>query len=174
MAPTRKLVADINAEIQKTCNKDSSMLQFMMHGESYYQNLRKGDEILFTQNNYQLGFQNGSLGTLISVDFNKEKKIYGQVKLDTGEVIDITDQVLDCIELGYAITLHKAQGSQFPRIIVVLKSGLITDRSWLYTAITRAESEVHLVGKSSDFKVITETISNSNKRNSYLGEMLRM
>lgn len=174
MAPTRKLVADINAEIQKACNKDGSILQFMMHGESYYQNLRKGDEVLFTQNNYQLGFQNGSLGTLISVDFNREKKIYGQVKLDTNEIIDITDQVLDCIELGYAITLHKAQGSQFPRIIVVLKNGLITDRSWLYTAITRAESEVHLVGKSSDFKVITETISNSNKRNSYLGEMLRM
>ncbi|MCG9578178.1 ATP-binding domain-containing protein [Vibrio tubiashii] len=43
------------------------------------------------------------------------------------------------MELGYAITLHKAQGSQFPRIIIALQNGRIVDRAWLYTAITRAE-----------------------------------
>ena len=50
------------------------------------------------------------------------------------------------MELGYAITLHKAQGSQFPRVIIALQKGRIVDRAWLYTAITRAGKEIHIVG----------------------------
>ena len=80
--------------------------------------------------------------------------------------------VLDCMELGYAITLHKAQGSQFPRIIIALQKGKIVDRAWLYTAITRAEVEIHIVGSSDELRVITEAHSNSHKRNSYLSELL--
>ncbi|MBO1915757.1 ATP-binding domain-containing protein [Providencia rettgeri] len=80
--------------------------------------------------------------------------------------------MLDCMELGYAITLHKAQGSQFPRIIIALQKGKIVDRAWLYTAITRAEVEIHIVGSSDELRVITEAHSNSHKRNSYLSELL--
>lgn len=97
---------------------------------------------------------------------------YGEVTLDTGDTIEVTQSVLDCMELGYAITLHKAQGSQFPRVIVALQAGRIVDRAWLYTAITRAEAEIHLVGTEEDFKIITETMSNSHKRKSYLAELL--
>ena len=107
MAPTRKLVEDLNAGIQKRCNFEGELLQFMMDGDSYYQNLRKGDEILFTQNNHSLGFQNGSLGKLISVEFDEERKLYGKIELDTGEIIDITQfltalswvMLLHCIKL---------------------------------------------------------------------------
>ena len=77
------------------------------------------------------------------------------------------------MELGYAITLHKAQGSQFPRIIIAFQKGRIVDRAWLYTAITRAENEVHIVGSAGDFKGIVEQQSNSHKRNSYLLELLK-
>lgn len=49
----------------------------------------------------------------------------------------------------------------------------LTERgAWLYTAITRAEAEIHLVGTEDDFKIITETMSNSHKRNSNLAELL--
>ena len=119
-----------------------------------------------------MGFQNGTLGQLISVDFDAKNKVYGQIKLDTNLLIPITQEVLDSIELGYAITLHKAQGSQFPRIIVALAQGLVTDRAWLYTAITRAELEVHIVGASADFKSITQNVSNANRRRSYLLDLL--
>ena len=141
-----------------------------MHGEHYFQNIRLNDQILFTQNHYDKGIQNGSLGTLTSVNFSGDA--YGEVTLDTGEVIEVNQSVLDCMELGYAITLHKAQGSQFPRIIIALQKGRIVDRAWLYTAITRAESEIHIVGSSEDLRVITEAHSNSHKRNSYLVELL--
>jgi exodeoxyribonuclease V alpha subunit len=141
-----------------------------MHGESYFQNLRLNDVILFTQNHYDKGIQNGSLGILTSVESSDES--YGEVTLDTGENIEITQSVLDCMELGYAITLHKAQGSQFPRIIIALKKGRIVDRAWLYTAITRAESEIHIIGSEYDLKNITEMPSNTHKRNSYLADLL--
>ena len=63
------------------------------------------------------------------------------------------------MELGYAITLHKAQGSQFPRIIIALENGRIADRAWLYTALTRAETEVHVVGRGGDFRNITKRLA---------------
>ncbi|MBB1441505.1 ATP-binding domain-containing protein, partial [Shewanella sp. SG41-4] len=129
------------------------------------------DSILFITNHYDKGIQNGSLGVLSSIKTSGDS--YGEVTLDTGDTIEITQAVLDCMELGYAITLHKAQGSQFARIIIALQKGRIVDRAWLYTAITRAESEIHIVGSSADFKFITEAPSYSNKRNSYLVELLK-
>ncbi|MGV2990715.1 ATP-binding domain-containing protein [Vibrio sp. E150_011] len=93
--------------------------------------------------------------------------------LATGKKVEITETVLDCIQLGYAITLHKAQGSQFPRIIIALKKGRIVDRAWLYTAITRAESEIHIVGSAAEFAQITEAPSNSHRRKSCLLELLK-
>jgi exodeoxyribonuclease V alpha subunit len=77
------------------------------------------------------------------------------------------------MELGYAITLHKAQGSQFPRIIIALQKGRIVDRAWLYTAITRAESEVHIVGSEEDFRAIIESPGSADYRNSFLEDLLR-
>ena len=171
MAPTKQLVSEINKLTQATLNHTGSLLKFEMHGEYFYQNLRVNDAILFTRNNYDKGVQNGSLGILTSVEPTSDK--YGEVTLDTGEVVEIDQPILDCMELGYAITLHKAQGSQFPRIIIAFQKGRIVDRSWLYTAITRAENEVHIVGNADDFKGIVEQQSNSHKRNSYLLELLK-
>jgi exodeoxyribonuclease V alpha subunit len=141
-----------------------------MHGDPFYLDLRLNDAILFTQNQYDKGIQNGSLGTLTSVEGSAD--VFGEVTLDTGEKIEVNQAVLDCMELGYAITLHKAQGSQFPRVIIALKKGRIVDRAWLYTAITRAESEIHIVGSEDDFLTIVRNPSNSHSRNSFLGELL--
>ncbi|MCL1140262.1 AAA family ATPase [Shewanella pneumatophori] len=170
MAPTKALVASINKLTQEAVNPNGNRLEFEMHGEQFFQNLRLNDAILFTQNHYDKGIQNGSLGTLTSVESSGES--YGEVTLDTGDKVEVTQSVLDCMELGYAITLHKAQGSQFPRIIIALQKGKIVDRAWLYTAITRAENEIHIVGCSEDFRAITCPPSNSHKRNSYLREIL--
>ena len=54
--------------------------------------------------------------------------------------------MLESIELGYAVTVHKAQGSQWPRIIVPLTGSRLLDRTLLYTAVTRAQQQVILVG----------------------------
>jgi exodeoxyribonuclease V alpha subunit len=54
--------------------------------------------------------------------------------------------MLDDVELGYAITVHKAQGSQWPRVIVPVTRNRLLDRTLLYTALTRAQHQVILVG----------------------------
>ncbi|UPW18887.1 ATP-dependent RecD-like DNA helicase [Agarivorans sp. TSD2052] len=170
MAPTKVLVSEINKLTQQAVNPNSDRLEFEMNGDKFFLLLRMGDAILFTQNHYDKGIQNGSLGTLTSVTPKDDS--FGVVTLDTGEKVEVTQSVLDCMELGYAITLHKAQGSQFPRIIIALQKGRIVDRAWFYTAITRAESEIHIVGCADDMRQITEAPSHSHNRNSYLKELL--
>jgi len=171
MAPTKKLVGEINKLVQSKVNPEGQRLRFEMHGDQFYLDLRLNDAILFTQNQYDKGIQNGSLGTLTSVEGSAES--YGEVTLDTGVKIEVNQAVLDCMELGYAITLHKAQGSQFPRIIIALQKGRIADRAWLYTAITRAEAEEHIVGSEENFKEIVQRSSNAQFRNSYLKTLLK-
>jgi exodeoxyribonuclease V alpha subunit len=169
---TKAMVAETNQLIQDAVNPDGIRMMFEMHGETYCRNdLRQGDMILFTQNNYEKGIQNGSLGTLTSAVAADDN--YGVVELDTGESVYVTQSLLDCMQLGYSITLHKAQGSQFPRIIIALQKGRIIDRAWLYTAITRAEHEVYIVGSSVEFAAITTAPSNIHNRNSYLLELLK-
>ncbi|HFU9991225.1 TPA: AAA family ATPase, partial [Escherichia coli] len=102
MAPTKALVAEINKLTQEAVNPSGKRLEFEMHGERFFQNLRLNDAILFTQNHYDKGIQNGSLGTLTSIDSSGES--YGEVTLDTGDKVEVTQSVLDCMELGYAIT----------------------------------------------------------------------
>ncbi|MGC3836069.1 exodeoxyribonuclease V subunit alpha [Moritella viscosa] len=126
MAPTKALVAEINSLTQETVNPNGSRLEFEINGDKFFQNLRLNDTVLFTSNHYDKGIQNGSLGVLSNVKASGDS--YGEVTLDTGDNIEITQAVLDCMELGYAITLHKAQGSQFPRIIIALQKGRIVDK----------------------------------------------
>lgn len=172
---TKALVSELNVECQRLINPEGERLQFTLYGEDFFLDLREGDPILFTKNNYKIGIQNGSLGGLTSTErgYQDDQETYGVVTLDTGEQIPITEEVFDCMELGYAITLHKAQGSQFPRIVVALQKGRISDRAWLYTAITRAEAEIHIVGKASDLAAISKSVSNANRRASYLKDLLR-
>lgn len=171
---TKALVGELNEKCQRRINSEAERLQFTLYGEDFFLDLREGDPILFTKNNYNIGIQNGSLGILSSTErgYHDDQDTYGVVTLDTGEQIPITKEIFDCMELGYAITLHKAQGSQFPRIVVALQKGRISDRAWLYTAVTRAEAEVHIVGKASDFAAITKSVSNANRRASYLKDLL--
>lgn len=163
---------NINKRIQAKLNPRGQAIEFVFDKERQLRgDLRKGDRILFTKNHYEKGVQNGSLGTICLVTQNSEE--LGLVRLDSGLDITLDQDLLNDIELGYCITLHKAQGSQFPRVIVAFNKGRIVDRAWLYTAITRAETEVHIVGSSLDFSEITKSTRQSDSRNSHLKELLR-
>lgn len=177
MASTKKLVAEINQKIQTAVNPNGRRMVFEIDGDALYRDdLREGDAVLFTENHYAEGVQNGSLGVLSSVETTEST--YGCVRLDTGQDVELSQALMDCMELGYAITLHKAQGSQFPRVIVGLGVGnnhsrSLIDRAWIYTAITRAEAEVHLVGREENFRAIVEAESKSMLRRSYLTTLLK-
>ncbi|MGP9632074.1 hypothetical protein ACT3R7_03300 [Halomonas sp. AOP43-A1-21] len=91
-------------------------MEFELQGDRFFREIRCGDSVLFTENNYDSGIQNESLVTLISSETTE--KSFGVVRLDIGSEIVLTQAVQESMELGYCISLHKAQGSQFPRVII--------------------------------------------------------
>lgn len=130
---------------------------------------RLGEPVLCVKNLWHLGLQNGSLGRLHSIEpvpmLDAEGiATYGWVRWDDGELRPVTGEVLDALELGYAITVHKAQGSQFGRVVVPVFKTRNLDRTMLYTAITRATRQVLLVGDRSIAAQVVAAAPSASKR----------
>lgn len=147
----------INAYIQKSVGLERDLLHFMDKDGSIIpwrvkgRHLHLGDQLMVTQNDYACGIRNGDLATITQVysefEQGKDGYIYGTMNLD-GDVIEITNRVIEKLDLGYAVTIHKSQGSQWHSVIVVLSeaSRHMTDRSLLYTAVTRPQKRLILLG----------------------------
>lgn len=99
-----------------------------------------GEPVLWTVNDYKLGLMNGSLGTILDMD---EQSLL--IMFD-GERKTVLREDIDALTHAYAITVHKAQGSQFPKIIMPLTASRLCDRTLIYTGITRAQTQVVLMG----------------------------
>lgn len=131
--------------------------------------LRQGDPILFTEN-ISVDITNGSLGKLVSVE--SEKNAFGLVKMDDDIEVSLDQELIPAIKRGYAMTVHKAQGSQFPIVIVALAGGHV-DRSWLYTAITRAEIELHVISTKDKLESAIKKQPSASKRLTKLKTLLQ-
>jgi exodeoxyribonuclease V alpha subunit len=86
------------------------------------------------------------------------------VEWDDGISRPLTESMLDDLELAYAITIHKSQGSQWPRIIVALTKNKLLDRTLVYTAITRAQKQVVIVGDPAATRISVENVPKMNNR----------
>ena len=125
-----------------------------------------GDLVMYTANDWGRNLQNGSLGQIDeifdrprSVDLGDDEKsrvciALGRATFD-GVSHYILDTDVDVLELAFSITVHKAQGSQFRRVIIPVRKSRILDRTFVYTAATRAQIQVIFVG---DFKAVEEAI----------------
>lgn len=115
-----------------------------------------GEPVIWTQNDYDLGLMNGSLGTVVRAD--------GPFVVNwEGMELTLTD--LSRMEHAYAITVHKSQGSQFKRVIIPVFESKLLDRTMLYTAITRAREQVVLIGDRTVLhKAVTEPPSSSIRK----------
>lgn len=115
-----------------------------------------GDVVLCVRNLWDRGLQNGSLGRLVEIeptprslldeDGSETDSAIAWVEWDDGIRRPLVSSMLDDLELGYAITVHKAQGSQWPRVVIPVTRNRLLDRTLLYTAVTRAQVQVILVG----------------------------
>lgn len=133
-----------------------------------------GDPVLCTRNLWDRGLQNGSLGVVVQIDdeprmlTNEAGEEAGLalawVDWDDGVRRPLVEQMLDDLELGYAITVHKAQGSQWPRVIVPLTGHRLLDRTLVYTAVTRAQRQVLLVGDEAMVKEAVERAPRARSR----------
>jgi len=161
----------LNMHCQQAINPDAENLTFELFGEQASLPIKLNDPVIFTKNNIDAGIQNGSLGTLVSL---ANEQHFGEVKFDdSDEVVQLTQTLLESIKPAYAMSLHKAQGSQFKRVIVPINSSTMIDRNWLYTSITRAEEEVHLVGPKAFLEAAIERKGATMKRKTALTKMLK-
>ena len=127
---------------------------------------REGDKVMQTKNNYQMewewkglngiilekgmGVFNGDTGIICEINEFAETMC---VEFDENKFVTYTFKQLEELELAYAITIHKSQGSEYPAVIVPLLTGpqMLMNRNLLYTAITRARKCVCLVGSPDTF-----------------------
>lgn len=137
---------------------------------------RVGSPVICLINDWEKNLQNGSLGVIVSVeppdrDAVPDRRL-GVIRWDDGQARDLTPDLLPHLELAYAITIHKAQGSQFPHIIVPVRHSRLLDRTLLYTAITRAQRQVIMVGDVAAAKAAVEAPPQASLRQVALGSML--
>lgn len=118
--------------------------------------LKIGEMVMFTRNDYKKDIRNGSVGKVMTCNVEN-------VTIDfEGNIVELALNDLVNIERAYAMTVHKSQGSQYERVIVVVKSTRNLDRHLLYTAVTRAKQQVVLIGSH---KVFLSALDRSNALN---------
>ena len=181
LAPMRKGslgIARLNQILQTHLNPPS--LQKKEH-EFFGICYREGDKVMQIKNNYQLewetrdayghplekgmGVYNGDLGIIREINEYAEL-IY--VEFDEGKIAEYAFGEIDQLELAYAITIHKSQGSEYPAVIIPMFSGpkMLMTRNLIYTAVTRARKCVTLVGMPEYF---FEMVENTAELKRYCG-----
>ncbi|PKM52687.1 MAG: ATP-dependent RecD-like DNA helicase [Firmicutes bacterium HGW-Firmicutes-7] len=176
-------VEHLNGELQRAINPFSKDKKEKEYRKVVF---REGDKVMQIRNNYNvsweivskykytidegLGVFNGDVGKIIEVNHYSEKV---KVKFDDEKLVEYDFTNLDELELAYAITIHKSQGSEYPVVILPMFSGppMLLTRNLLYTAVTRAKAYVVVVGME---EVLKKMIDNNREvgRNSTLDQML--
>lgn len=145
------------------------------------------DEVICTQNHWDVGLQNGSIGKLVEIfdspvhldsDTENDELALGWILWDDGEKRPVRESLLESLELAYCITIHKSQGSQWPIVICALASssgpmqGSLIDRSMVYTAITRSQKRAVLLGQRFHLNAIIANPKKADMRHIGLSKKL--
>ncbi len=156
-------ISNINRELQSASNLEKSGI---LMGTN---NFKKNDKVIQTRNNYNKNVFNGDLGKISKLD-RENKSLSVEFENDTVdyERIDITD-----LQLAYAISVHKSQGSEFQIIIIALlkQHYMMLQQNLLYTAITRGSKQVFIVGDPAAYYMAVKNKVSSNRYTS-LRELL--
>ena len=180
ISPTKKGMLgtkELNRFLQEALNPKTEKKKEKVNLSAIY---REGDRIMQTKNNYDMfwekrigeyetgsGVFNGELGRIEKID-EIEKQV--KIKFDDDKICWYTYQDLDQIEHAYAITIHKAQGSEFDVVIIPVTMGapMLLTRNLLYTAVTRAKKLLIIVGGSNVIEFMLKNVD-IKKRNTGLG-----
>ncbi len=171
-------VETLNGILQKYLNPPDAKKQECRIGDTLF---REGDKVMQIKNNYQLpwevvsrynipidqgmGIFNGDIGVIRSIDDYAKEVV---VEFDEHRRVTYPYAGLDEIELAYAVTIHKAQGSEYPAVIMPLLSGpqMLFNRNLLYTGVTRARTCVTILGSRA---TLLAMIANNQENRRYTG-----
>ena len=181
MTPMRKGVLGsirLNSILQEFLNPPSAEKAEKEYGETTF---RVGDKVMQIKNNYQIewtsynrsgipvdkgaGVFNGDLGRIREINTFAELVT---VEYDEGKRVEYSFKQLEELELAYAITIHKSQGSEYPAVVIPVWSGpqMLMTRNLIYTAVTRARACVCLVGVPYVFQ---QMVDNAMEQKRYSG-----
>ena len=171
-------VERLNGILQQYMNPPANDKVEKEYGSTVF---REGDKVMQTKNNYQLAWEirtkfgltvdkglgifNGDMGIIRQINDFAEQMI---IEFDEGRMVEYPYKLLDELELAYAITIHKSQGSEYPAVVIPLLGGpmMLMNRNLLYTAVTRARKCVTLVGNEVTFQ---QMIRNTSQQKRYSG-----
>ena len=171
-------VERLNGILQQYLNPPHRDKKEYQQGERTF---REGDKVMQIKNNYQLeweitnqyglcldkglGVFNGDMGIVREINDYAEIMT---VEFEEGRKVNYSLRNLEELELAYAITIHKSQGSEYPAVVIPLLGGpkMLMNRNLLYTAVTRARKCVTIVG---DDKTFGEMIENNRQQKRYCG-----
>ena len=171
-------VERLNGILQMYLNPESPSKREKEYGGTIF---REGDKVMQIKNNYQLeweirskyglcidkgtGIFNGDTGIIEEINFFAETLT---VSFDEGKMVEYPFKLLEELELAYAITIHKSQGSEYPAVVIPLFQGprMLMNRNLLYTAVTRAKKCVTIVGNDEIFYTM---VKNNSQLKRYSG-----
>ncbi|MBQ9563918.1 MAG: ATP-binding domain-containing protein, partial [Lachnospiraceae bacterium] len=171
-------VENLNRLLQRYVNPPADDKPEVTIGETTF---RQGDKVMQTKNNYQLewevrgrhnlpidagtGVFNGDMGVLERINTFGEVL---EVVFDDGKRVEYSYGDAQELELAYAVTVHKSQGSEYPAVVIPLLAGpkMLFYRNLLYTAVTRAKKCVTIVGSR---QKVLEMIGNAGEQKRYSG-----
>lgn len=121
--------------------------RYNAHGKPRLRRFTVGDPVIWLENDYQRSLWNGSMGSIVTVDEHRLTAC-----LD-GQPFNLhQEEIAGRLDLAYAISTHKAQGSQWRNVIIPITPSRLMDRALIYTAVTRAQQRVVLVGNWTMFE----------------------
>lgn len=164
-------VTNLNSELQTLLNPSGQGKPELARG---HRTFRLGDKVMQIRNNYERDVYNGDVGKVSAVDLEEQMiRVAFSNGSDTVEV-DYASADLDELVLAYAVSVHKAQGSEFPCIVMplVTRHFMLLQRNLLYTAITRARHLCVLVGSQKALGIAAAT-DHGDRRNTRLSERLQ-
>ena len=171
-------VETLNGILQKYLNPPSERKKEYTNGDILF---REKDKVMQIKNNYQLewevvsrygipidkglGVFNGDIGIITEINEYSRSMV---IEFDEHRRVTYSFDQLDEIELAYAVTIHKSQGSEYPAVIMPLLSGprMLFNRNLLYTGVTRARSCVTILGSST---IVQEMVDNNYQNRRYTG-----
>lgn len=177
-------VERLNGILQEYLNPKEPKKAEKEHGGRLF---REGDKVMQIKNNYQLEWQiltrygmavdkgmgifNGDMGIIRKINTYEE---IVTVEYDEHRIVKYPYSLLDELELAYAVTIHKSQGSEYPAVVIPLLQGprQLYHRNLLYTAVTRARRCVTLVGSDQVFHEMIQNV-NEQRRNTSLDQRIR-
>lgn len=155
---------NINKKIQGKIYKEESGLKFGCN--TFY----IGDKVIMTQNNYKLGYFNGDVGVIKYINLYKNNDPDDEVVVIkfADKEISLNKHQLSDIQLAYAMTIHKSQGSEYENIIIVLPNSPsnMLNRNLLNTAITRSKNKVLIINEDDSINTAIKNINKTDRKTS--------